>query len=100
MVLWEALLFVNERPITLEQIKRTLVTVSPTEIKAIIAALNEGYTARDAGITIEEIAGGYQMLSNPSYVSYIRKFYKTKHKEKLSKAALEDFGRLLHTNSR
>lgn len=85
----EALLFVNERPITLEQIKRTLVTVSPTEIKAAIAALNEGYQERHAGITIEEIAGGYQMLSNPGYVSYIRKFYKTKHKEKLSKPALE-----------
>ncbi|MCA9404713.1 MAG: SMC-Scp complex subunit ScpB [Candidatus Omnitrophica bacterium] len=85
----EALLFVNERPITLEQIKRTLVTVSPTEIKAAIAALNDGYQARHAGITIEEIAGGYQMLSNPSYVSYIRRFYKTKHKEKLSKPALE-----------
>ncbi len=85
----EALLFVNERPITLEQIKRTLVTVSPTEIKAAIAALNDRYRECEAGITIEEIAGGYQMLSNPSYVSYIRKFYKTKHKEKLSKASLE-----------
>lgn len=85
----EALLFVNERPITLEQIKRTLVSVSPSEIKAAIAALNEGYRDREAGMTIEEIAGGYQMLSNPIYVSYIRKFYKTKHKEKLSKPALE-----------
>lgn len=85
----EALLFVNERPITLEQIKRTLVAVTPTDVKTAIAALNEGYRDREAGITIEEIAGGYQMLSNPGYVSYIRKFYKTKHKEKLSKPALE-----------
>src|SRR3989338_9017752 len=38
---------------------------------------------------VVEIAGGYQMLSSPAYVSYIRDFYKTKHKEKLSKPALE-----------
>lgn len=85
----EALLFVNERPISLDQIKRVLETVTPTEIKQAIETLNEGYRLRNSGITIQEIAGGYQMLSNPEYVSYVRNFYKTKHKEKLSKPALE-----------
>lgn len=85
----ESLLFVNERPVSLEQIKRVLETVTPTEIKKAIAALQESYLERNSGITIEEIAGGYQMLSNPKYVTYVRKFYKTKHKEKLSKPALE-----------
>ncbi len=85
----ESLLFVNERPVTLEQIKRVLETVTPKEIKQAIASLKEEFESRGAGITIEEIAGGYQMLSNPKYVSYVRKFYKTKHKEKLSKPALE-----------
>ncbi len=85
----EALLFVNERPITVDQIKRVLETVTPTEIKNAIEALNNEYRSRSGGITIQEIAGGYQMLSNPEYVTYIRNFYKTKHKEKLSKPALE-----------
>lgn len=85
----EALLFVNERPISLDQIKRVLETVTPTEIKAAIDGLNNEYQARNSGLTIQEIAGGYQMLSNPDYVTYVRNFYKTKHKEKLSKPALE-----------
>ncbi|MGE0268363.1 MAG: SMC-Scp complex subunit ScpB [Candidatus Omnitrophota bacterium] len=85
----EALLFVNERPITLEQIKRVLETVTPAEIKKAIEGLSEDYRSRSGGITIQEIAGGYQMLSNPEYVAYVRNFYKTKHKEKLSKPALE-----------
>ncbi|NNE27316.1 MAG: SMC-Scp complex subunit ScpB [Saprospiraceae bacterium] len=85
----EALLFVNEKPITLDQIKKVLESVTPTEIKKAIESLNEDYSARSGGLTIEEIAGGYQMLSNPSYVSYVRSFYKTRHKEKLSKPALE-----------
>jgi len=85
----EALLFVNERPISLDQIKRVLEAVTPTEIKAAIDGLNHEYRSRNSGITIQEIAGGYQMLSNPDYVTYVRNFYKTKHKEKLSKPALE-----------
>ena len=38
---------------------------------------------------IVDIAGGWQMLSNSNAAGYIREFYKTKSKEKLSRAALE-----------
>ncbi len=85
----EALLFVNEKPVTLEQIKRVLETLNAAEIKGAIQSLSAQYEQRQSGMKIMEIAGGYQMLSNPAYVSYIRDFYKTKHKEKLSKPALE-----------
>jgi segregation and condensation protein B len=85
----ESLLFVNEKPVTLDQIKNVLETVGAVDIKNAIADLQKGYEARHSGIMIIEIAGGYQMLSNPAYASYLRNFYKTKHKEKLSKPALE-----------
>ena len=85
----EALLFVNEKPVTLEQMKKVLGTVNIAEIKKTIQLLKEEYEQRNSGVTIVEIAGGYQMLSNPQYASYIRNFYTTKHKEKLSKPALE-----------
>ena len=85
----EALLFVNEKPVTLEQIKQVLETLNAAEIKGAIQSLSTEYEQRQSGMKIVEIAGGYQMLSSPGYVSYIRDFYKTKHKEKLSKPALE-----------
>ena len=85
----ESLLFVNERPVTLDQIKKILETVGAADIKKAIAGLQDEYEARKSGVMIVEIAGGYQMLSNPAYASYLRSFYKTKHKEKLSKPALE-----------
>lgn len=85
----ESLLFVNERPITLEQIKKVLETVGGVDIKKAIADLQNEYEERKSGVMIVEIAGGYQMLSNSTYASYLRSFYKTKHKEKLSKPALE-----------
>src|SRR3989338_7364343 len=85
----EALLFVNEKPVTLEQFKGLLETVNAAEIKRIVHLLQEEHEQRQSGMKIVEIAGGYQMLSNPRYADDIRGFYKTKHKEKLSKPALE-----------
>ena len=40
-------------------------------------------------MVVVEIAGGWQMLSNSHVAAYIRAFYKTKTKEKLSRPALE-----------
>ena len=85
----ESLLFVNERPVTMDQMKKVLETVGTADIKKAIKELQDEQDDRRSGIMIIEIAGGYQMLSNPVYASYLRIFYKTKHKEKLSKPALE-----------
>jgi len=85
----ESLLFVNEKPVTLEQMTKAIDTLKISEIKDIIHSLMKDYQEKNGGIIIVEIAGGYQMLSNSHYAAYIRNFYKTKHKEKLSKPSLE-----------
>lgn len=85
----EALLFVSEKPLALEQIKKVLETVPVSDIKNAIGLLSKQFEDNKRGMAIVEIAGGYQMLSNPLYVNYMKNFYKTKHKEKLSKPALE-----------
>lgn len=85
----EALLFVSEKPLTLAQLTETIETVEISEVKVAVQTLQDDYDQRGGGLTIEEVAGGYQMLSNPLYAVYIRNLYKTKQKEKLSKPALE-----------
>ena len=85
----EALLFVSDKPVSLEQLKTSLETVGIPEIRKILQTLTDEHNSRQSGFIVAEIAGGYQMLSNPSYASYVRSFFKTKQKEKLSKPALE-----------
>ena len=85
----EALLFTSEKPVALEQIRDVLTGVDVHDIRAMIHALQQEYQERKSGIAIVEIAGGYQMLTNSDYASYIKKFYHSTHKEKLSKPALE-----------
>lgn len=85
----EAILFVSDKPVTVEQFKQVVDEASPSDIEKIIGLLKDDYAQKVGGITIADIAGGYQMLSNPSYAAYIRAFYKTRTKEKLSRPSLE-----------
>ncbi len=85
----EALLFVSEKPVTIDQFKDAIVGVGAHDIKEALSALRTDYEVASKGVTVIEIAGGWQMLSNPLFAGYIREFYKTRHKEKLSRPALE-----------
>ena len=85
----EALLFISEKPVMLEQFKEVVDGVNAREIRECILLLKEEYDSRKSGMSIVEIAGGYQMLSNPDYALYVKKFYRTRHKDKLSKPSLE-----------
>ena len=85
----EALLFVSDKPIVLDQFKTVFPELKPSEITELIQQLQEEYLNRDAGMVIVDIAHGWQMLSNSNAAAAIREFYKTKSKEKLSRASLE-----------
>jgi segregation and condensation protein B len=85
----EAILFVSEKPVVLDQLKEVFPDLKPSQIHDLIKLLQEEYVNRCAGMAVVEIAGGFQMLSDSHAATYIREFYKTKTKEKLSRPALE-----------
>ena len=86
----EALLFISEKPVLLEQISEVMQeSVGAVDVKKLVAELQDEYENKQRGMVIVEVAGGYQMLSSPHYVAYVRSFLKTKVKEKLSRPALE-----------
>lgn len=85
----EAILFISEKPVTLDQFRDVLEDVGAAEIKQVLAEMIEEYEHNRRGMTVVEIAGGYQMLSSPYYAEYIRNFFKVRVKEKLSRPSLE-----------
>ncbi len=85
----EALLFVSDKPIVLEQFKTVFPELKSSEIIQLIKEIQDEYVNRHSGMVIVDIAGGWQMLSNSRAAGYIREFYKTKTKEKLSRPSLE-----------
>lgn len=95
----ETILFISESPIMLEQIKEVIEGVDTHEIRELINVLQKEYQQRKSGVAIVEIAGGYQMLTNPDYAMYIKRFYRSKHKERLSKPALETLAIIAYKQS-
>jgi segregation and condensation protein B len=85
----EALLFVSDKPVMVDQLKEAIAGSTTTDIKEVLSLLKSDYDVNPRGMMIIEIAGGWQMLSSASFAEYIREFYKTRHKEKLSRAGLE-----------
>ncbi|MFC1674657.1 SMC-Scp complex subunit ScpB [Candidatus Omnitrophota bacterium] len=85
----EAVLFSSDKPVTLEQLKNTLESMAPDEIRSAIEQLMLEYEKTNRGMRIIEIAGGFQMVTSSGVAPFLKKFYKKRHVERLSKPALE-----------
>ena len=84
----EAVLFVSGEPVTLAVLKN-IMDMPETDIRQILEEMVAEYRNRNGGTLIMEIANGYQMVTNPCFAQWIRKFKNTSVSTKLSLAALE-----------
>jgi len=85
----EALLFSSDKPLMLEQVRAVLENFDSSEIRAIIEQLGAEYEKTNRGMRIVEVAGGFQMVSAPALAPFLRKLYKQRNAERLSRSALE-----------
>lgn len=85
----EALLFAADGPITANRLAEALDGKSLAEVRQALAELQQQYNQQSRGFALEEIAGGYQLLSRPAYAPYLERFQKKQSRTKLSAAALE-----------
>jgi segregation and condensation protein B len=85
----ETLLFISEKPLILDQIKEVLEGMDVAQIRDLLSQLKAEYEQRNSGLRIVEVAGGYQMTTSENFAPYIKKFYKLRHKERLSGPSLE-----------
>ena len=59
----EALIFVSKEPLSVEKLAEVVPEKSKSEIKRIVRELRDRYSAPERGIIIEEVAGGFRMMS-------------------------------------
>ncbi len=84
----EALLFATPEPLT--QAKINLVFESdPPVLSEIIPELKDKFQQEGHGVTIAEVAGGYQILTRPDYDIYVKRLLNKSGRLMLSSAALE-----------
>jgi len=84
----EALLFLSGELLLISAIKDVIELPEP-EIKRLMEELMAEYKNRDTGLLIVEIANGYQMVTNPQYADWVKKFRSIHISSKLSVPALE-----------
>ena len=84
----EALLFVSDKPVSIDALKDVLKEVDPTEIRTLVEELNSEYLTQGRSFNIKEIAGGFQMLTDPLYSRWISALYK-RPSDRLSGPSLE-----------
>jgi len=85
----EAIIFTSDKPVLIEQIRSVFPEATPSDIRAVIEELKADYQQNKRGIQLEEVAGGFRLVSAPEYASFLKKFYKQKHVQRLSQPALE-----------
>ncbi len=84
----EAVLFASDEPLTAERLAK-IVETSVRQVKQHIKDLNDKYRANNSAYQIEQIAGGFQMLTLPAYNYWLKKLLRARSDSKLSAAALE-----------
>jgi len=72
----ESVLFVSDKPVSIGTLKEVLVEIDPTVIRTMMEELNAEYASTGRTFTIKEIAGGFQMLTDPLYSKWISALYK------------------------
>ncbi len=84
----EALIFVADEPISVKLLADVL-DEERESIEAAVEELQSEYVARDSGLQIREVAGGWQIATRTDFHEEVRRFLKTRPSAKLSLAALE-----------
>ena len=84
----EALVFVAEEPLSAKTIAEILAE-DREMVESVLENLAEETNAREGGLQLRAVAGGWQLTTRPEHHEEIRRFLKTRPNAKLSLAALE-----------
>ena len=84
----EAVLFASDESLTAARLAN--ITESTTkQVREHIKSLNKKYKANNSAFRIEQIAGGFQMLTLSRYNHWLKKLLRARSETKLSPAAME-----------
>jgi segregation and condensation protein B len=84
----EAVLFASDESLTDSRLAK-IVETSVKQVRQSIKNLNKKYQANNNAFRIEQIAGGYQMLTLGTYNYWLKKLLRARSDSKLSAAAVE-----------
>lgn len=85
----EALLFAAREPVTLDRLRLAIPGSSRARVREAITELNLDYDSSRRAVRVEEVAGGFRLLTRSEFAPYVRRLLKARSDERLSSAGLE-----------
>jgi segregation and condensation protein B len=85
----EAVLLVAREPMTLRKLAQLANLTDGTEVRTILANLRKKYDQRGSAFQVEQVAGGYQLLSRSKFAPWLRPLAGREEEIRLSAPALE-----------
>lgn len=86
----EAVLFVASEPVPRDRLLELFSNRDRRRVEEALAELLARYAvASDRGVYVEQVAGGFRIVTRPELNSYLRKFFEVTGRTRLSLAALE-----------
>jgi segregation and condensation protein B len=85
----EALLFASETPLSSEDLSRVDERLDEDTVEAVIQELRAEYELGERSFQIYEVAGGFQLLTRPEFVSVLERYDSVPQPSRLSTPALE-----------
>ncbi|MBI2447431.1 MAG: SMC-Scp complex subunit ScpB [Candidatus Omnitrophica bacterium] len=85
----EAILFASDQPVSINEMREVLDGADGRIIRTVIERLRDEYEKEKRSFKIVEVAGGFQMATDPLYGEWLKKIYKSRQTNRLSGPALE-----------
>lgn len=85
----EAALFLADEPLAARKLAEVVGLEDAAEARELVARLQSLYDADRSAFQVEEIAGGYQLLTRTQYHTWLARLKRTGHELRLTSATLE-----------
>src|SRR4051812_23303459 len=85
----EAVLFLSREPLSSRKIGQFANLADGTEARTLIRRLRRFYDASGSAFQVQEVAGGYQLLTRPTLGPWLRRLVQTDREVRLSPPAME-----------
>jgi segregation and condensation protein B len=85
----EAILLMAREPLNARKLAQLALLADATEARTLIRQLNEIYDRDERAMRVEEVAGGFQLLTRPQFAKWLRKQEHIALEERLTEAGQE-----------
>src|SRR5262245_20501910 len=85
----EAILFLAREPLPSRKLSQYANLADGTQARTLVRRLNEQYDAGGRAFRVEQVAGGYQLLTRPKLAPWLRRLAHVPGETRLSAPALE-----------